>query len=163
MKRNFLLWLLLIGALIGFCEVNTAQAAPQERVLQPVIINGARTEGVTLLLNGAVQNPSCASPQPYTAIDRSYSGWACFDGHTGTWLLNALPPESYSYEYPETTPFYPYGYGPYDSEPYGFLGIPGFSFGFGFDHEHHEHEHHQHEFQHGHGEHGEHGHERGRR
>jgi len=37
---------------------------------------------------------NCPNPRPYTAVDQSSSGWACFDTNTGSWLLNAMPPAS---------------------------------------------------------------------
>src|SRR5205823_11869670 len=35
---------------------------------------------------------TCLNPQPYTTVDGSSQGWACYEQSTGVWLLNALPP-----------------------------------------------------------------------
>ncbi|HEY2384280.1 MAG TPA: hypothetical protein VGK48_24155 [Terriglobia bacterium] len=179
MNRNLFLCLLLTGSLICLVGVNVATAAPQQRIPQSIVVNGQQTMGVTLLQNGIPESPNCAAPQPYTAVDQSSSGWACYDQTGGVWLLHAQPPQAqaypepapeYEYGYPDVTPYYPddyYPYGYYDTPGFSFgwgPGGPAFSFGLGSDHEHHEHG-----FERGHAEHGEHGghrehgHEGGRR
>ena len=125
----------------------------QQRIPQPVIINGQQAQGVMVVQNGTVQTFTCASPQQYVTADESSSGWACYEETTGVWLLHAQPPQqstytyqqppAYSYQQPPAyvpvpgVPVYsnPYGYYPYDFYPYYsyypfFIG-PRFGFGFG--------------------------------
>jgi hypothetical protein len=49
---------------------------------------------VTLMQDGVTLTFSCHNPQPYTTMDQSSSGWACFDPNSGRWSLNAMPPAS---------------------------------------------------------------------
>ena len=143
MNRTIILSVLLAGMLVFSAGPTFAQW--QQRVQQPIIVNGQQTEGVTVLQNGTVQTFSCPSPQPYTTADGSSGGLACFDQSTGTWLMDALPSQS-SGAYPEESPGYYYGYQgvtPYypndDYYPYGFFGGPEFGFfGFRGDREFHE-------------------------
>jgi hypothetical protein len=136
-----ILSVLLAGMLVFSAGPTFAQG--QQRIPQPIIVNGQQTEGVTVVQNGTAQAFSCPSPQPYTTADGSFSGWACFDQNTGTWLMNALPQSTGAY--PEESPGYDYGYQdvtpyyPYDDYPYGFYGGPEFGvFGFGRDRDFHE-------------------------
>jgi hypothetical protein len=155
MVPKLILAILAAGLLVCSPGAGLAQIGVQQRIAQPIIVNGQRAEGVTVLQNGAVQSFTCPSPQPYVAADRSSSGWACLDEGTGAWLTHAQPPASTEiYEYPYVSPYdydYPYDY--YDR----YLGAPAFSFGFGFGggdhHERHEHEHGhgKRSFEHGHG------------
>ena len=140
MKR-FILSILLSGALVLPGKVALAQ----QRIEQPVTIDGQEVQGVTVVQDGAVQTFTCPDPQQYNAIDQSSSGYACFDQATGTWLLHAQPqqsvggyvgppayyPEAPAYTYsPYVYPYaYPYGYAPY-------YGGPLYSFGFGWGHGH---------------------------
>ena len=141
--------LLVLGVLSqaysGFAQVVSGQ----ERLVQPIIINGQEAQGVMVVENGRVVTHTCSAPQQYVTVDQSSSGWACFEPATGMWLLRALPPAStqgaYVYQqpqvyvsqpavpvYPYSYPFgyYPYGYFPYSYYPY-FVG-PQFGIGFGF-------------------------------
>ncbi len=92
MKKAFTLPIFLVFLALFFPASTFAQA--EQEIPQSVIINGRQTHGVTVLQNGAIQSFNCPSPQPYTSSDGATSGWACLDTHTGTWLLNALPPQS---------------------------------------------------------------------
>src|SRR5262249_18708570 len=135
-----------------------------QRISQELIISGQQVPGVMVTENGVVQNYTCPSPQPYVTADGSASGWACFDQATGSWIMNAQPPQQtqtlpqqqtatvysdhlpvfayypYSYypDYPYS-PSYPWGYG---FSPF-FCGAPFLGFGFGFGHgpDHFEHGH----------------------
>src|SRR5689334_19902666 len=93
-----LVFSIMLTALLLFAPAPAfAQSAqPAEHQLtQPVIIDGQQTQGVTLMSDGKVQKPSCASPQSYVTVDDSSRGWACFDEVSGTWLLRAHGPENY--------------------------------------------------------------------
>lgn len=145
MKR-FLLSLLLTALIIVPGAVVHAQPAPQQRIHQPVVINGQEVQGITVVQNGTVQTYTCPDPQPYTAADQSSSGYACFDQTSGTWLLNAEPPQNAGTVYNSPPAYYPeepaYTYSPYVypyDYPYGYYpyygyGGPFFSFGFGGGH-----------------------------
>src|SRR6266571_4774788 len=110
----------------GFASSLFAQTpADQQRIVEPIIVNGQEVQGVLVLQNGAVQSYTCSSPQPYTTANQSESGWACFDQATGMWLLHAQPPLQatappqptivYSQPTPAyvPAPVYDYGYGYY--------------------------------------------------
>lgn len=139
MNRTLILAAFLAGILLCFNGIGFAQGV-QQRIPQAVIVNGQQTEGVTVMQNGMVQTVTCPSPQPYTAVDQSSSGWACLDESTGTWLLNAVPPQSSTVYtqppayYQEAPGYYGYPYYPYDYYPYGYLAGPEFYFGFGGGH-----------------------------
>ena len=134
MNRSFALHLVLAGAL--FLSAGRAFGSPvphQHRISQTIIVNGQQAEGVTVTQNGLPLTFYCPNPQPYTAVDQSSSGWACFDANTGSWLLNAMPPtcasvppacanvytkpphhhaapsDQYNYAYPDYT-YYPEGF-----------------------------------------------------
>ena len=139
--------LLVLGVLSqaysGFAQVLNGQ----ERLVQPIIINGQETQGVLIVENGRVVTHTCSAPQQYVTVDQSSSGWACFEAATGTWLLRALPPTQSTFAYqqppvyvsPPVAPVYPYAYSPYGYYPYSYypyavgptFGV-GFGFGFGF-------------------------------
>lgn len=138
---------LIIGALA--CSDSVFAQAPQQRIVQPIIINGQQAQGVYVVQNGTIQSQSCLSPQQYMAVDQSSSGWACFEPSTGMWLLHAQPPlqtttpqQGPTVIYSQPTPIYvpapSYGYGyypvgyPYYGSPYVFGPSFGFGFGFGF-------------------------------
>ena len=117
------------------------QTAPtgQQRMVQPIFINGQQTQGAMVVQNGTIQVYTCPSPQSYVTANQSESGWACFEQTTGMWLLHALPPPqtTYAYQQPQvyvpapaisTYGYDPYGYAPYDYYPY----IVGPRFGVGF-------------------------------
>src|SRR5690349_18347729 len=133
MAKGLFLSLLLVGAIVCSGTTVRGQAAPpiEQRITQPIIVNGEQVNGVTIIENGAVQSYTCPYPQQYVTADQSSSGWTCFDEATGTWLIHALPPQSadvynqpsvvydsgpsvYSYYgYPYPYSYYPYGYYPY--------------------------------------------------
>jgi hypothetical protein len=95
MNRSFALHFVLAGAF--FLSAGRAFGSPaphQHRVPQTINVNGQQAEGVTVTQNGLVLTFYCPDPQPYTAVDQSSSGWACFDANTGSWLLNAMSPAS---------------------------------------------------------------------
>src|SRR6516164_5708870 len=143
-----LLLSVLAVAFLSFASARIAQSAPvDQRIAQPIIVNGQQVQGLTVVHNGVVQSFTCAAPQQYVAADQSSSGWTCFDESTGTWLMHAVPQTANVYEqyeqppvyYPDTTVYgyygYPYSYPYYDYPYYGypFYGGP-FAFGFGYGH-----------------------------
>src|SRR5438093_8623164 len=67
-------------------------AQAQERITQPIIVNGQQAQGVLVVQDGMIQSQTCPAPQQYVAADQSSSGWACFEASTGMWLLHAQPP-----------------------------------------------------------------------
>jgi len=93
MDRSFALHFVLAGAL--FLSAGRAFGSPvphQHQIPQTIIVNGQQAEGVTVTQNGLALTFYCPNPQPYSAVDQSSSGWACFDANTGRWSLNAMPP-----------------------------------------------------------------------
>ena len=93
MNRSFALHFVLAGAL--FSSAGRAFGSPvphQHQIPQAIIVNGQQAEGVTVTQNGLALTFYCPNPQPYSAVDQSSSGWACFDANTGRWSLNAMPP-----------------------------------------------------------------------
>jgi hypothetical protein len=93
MDRSFALHFVLAGAL--FLSAGRAFGSPvphQHQIRQTIIVNGQQAEGVTVTQNGLALTFYCPNPQPYTAVDQSSNGWACFDANTGSWSLNAMPP-----------------------------------------------------------------------
>src|SRR5262245_13974358 len=86
---------------------------PQERINQPIIINGQEVDAVVVVQSGTILTQTCRAPQSYVTVDQSSSGWECFDASTGLWLLNARPPaqaaapqQPPSVVYSQTTPVY---------------------------------------------------------
>src|SRR6516164_8777769 len=96
----------------------------QERIGQPVIINGQQVQAVTVVQNGVVQTYTCLNPQQYVAADQSSSGWACFDQAAGTWLLHAVPQQSALPQ--QSVPVYNQSsdYYPDTGAAYGYYGYP---------------------------------------
>jgi hypothetical protein len=91
MDRSFARHFVLAGAL--FLSAGRAFGSPApHQTPQPIIVNGQQAEGVTVTQNGSAVTFYCPNPQPYTAVDQSSSGWACFDANSGRWSLNAMPP-----------------------------------------------------------------------
>ena len=93
MDRSFALHFVLTGAL--FLSAGRAFGSPvphQHQIPQAIIVNGQQAEGVTVTQNGLALTFYCPNPQPYSAVDQSSSGWACFDANTRSWSLNAMPP-----------------------------------------------------------------------
>ena len=75
----------------GFAMPSSAEA--QSRIAQQIVINGQMAYGVYVSApGGGMQTFTCDSPQQYTTPDGAAQGWACYDGSTGEWLLNAVPP-----------------------------------------------------------------------
>jgi hypothetical protein len=147
MSKAIVLLLLLTSLCLGLSGPALAQTS-ETRIPETVIVNGQQAQGITVIVNGAVQQFSCSNPQPYITTNQSSSGWACYDQNSGAWLLQSLAPQStagytpsdsysyygspypysyYSY-YPNT--YYPYSSYPYSYNPY-FYG-PAFGFGYGF-------------------------------
>ena len=128
MNRSFALHFVLAGAL--FLSAGRAFGSPMEhhRIPQTIIVNGQQAEGVTVIQNGLAQTFYCPNPQPYTAVDQSSSGWACFDANTGSWLLNAMPPASANvytrppYDHAAPYDHYNNAYPDYTYYPEGFFG-----------------------------------------
>src|SRR5437879_5220819 len=84
-------------AAVAYCNAASVSLAQteltgQQRIMQPIIINGQQAQGVMVVQNGTVQGYTCPSPQHYVTADQSSSGWACFEQTTGVWLLHAQPP-----------------------------------------------------------------------
>jgi hypothetical protein len=141
------LGVLLVIGMLASCYSVFAQAA-QERIVQPIVVNGQQAQGVIVVQNGTIQSQTCSMPQQYVTADQSSSGWACFEASTGTWLLDAQPPAQASVPQQQapavvyTTPApvyvpgpYPYAYGYYAGYPYypyPYFWGPSFAFGFGF-------------------------------
>src|SRR5437667_11115940 len=132
---------LVIGALA--CSVTAFAQTPQERIMQPIIVNGQQAQGILIVQDGTIQSQTCPEPQRYVAADQSSSGWACLEPSTGMWLLHAQPPlqtgPSIIYSQPAPVyvpaPTYAYGYYPFGYPYYPYYGyryIYGSSFGFGF-------------------------------
>jgi hypothetical protein len=93
MDRSFALHFVLAGAL--FLSAGRAFGSPvphRHEIPQTIIVNGQQAEGVTVTQNDLALTFYCPNPQPYSAVDQSSSGWACFDANTGRWSLNAMPP-----------------------------------------------------------------------
>src|SRR6476659_4605181 len=91
-----------------FAPAFAQTVSPLEHQLtQQVIINGQEVQGITLVRDGRVEKPTCSSPQSYSAVNESSSGWACFDESSGTWLLHASTPATTTIY--ESDPQY-YGY-----------------------------------------------------
>ena len=160
MIRKVFLTALLAGVFLYTAGAPPAKAAPSldQRIPQTIIVNGQYVQGVTVVRNGAVQRFTCTDPQQFVTADQAASGWACFDANTGTWLLNAVPPQSATvyqsppayYDVPAYGYYgYPYGY-PYGYYGYPFYGFgPAFGFGFGFGGYGHHFEGHNEHFGHG--------------
>src|SRR5215813_15584477 len=144
MNRSFALHLVLAGALFLASERAFGSPVPhQHRIPQTIIVNGQQAEGVTVTQNGLALTFNCPNPRPYTAVDQSSSGWACFDANTGSWLLNAMSPASTNvntkppYDYAVPYDQYDYAYPDYTYYPEGFFGgRTGHGHG-GHDGEHH--------------------------
>src|SRR5262249_49731376 len=84
---------LALAAVLAFSISAHAQVIMgEQRVIQPIIVNGQQAQGVLVIRNGAIQTFTCPSPQSYVTENQSESGWACFDQATGTWLLHAQAP-----------------------------------------------------------------------
>ena len=156
MNRSFAVHFVLAGVL--FLSVGRAFGSPvsqHHRIPQTIIVNGGEAEGMTVIQNGLAQTFNCPNPQPYTAVDQSSSGWACFDANTGSWLLNAMrpacanvapecaivPPASPVYTKPphhHAAPYgqYNYAYPDYTYYPEIFFDHPALSSGFGHGRHH---------------------------
>jgi len=147
MRRKLVLSMIIAALVIVFTSaLAQASTAAEQRIIQPITVNGQSAQGVLVVENGAVLTVSCDSPVPYVTANQSESGWACFEQATGMWLLHAQPTAQQSstvYNSPSTVyvptyssyyPYYSYGY-PYYSYPYSYYGYPyywGVPFGIGF-------------------------------
>lgn len=134
MSEKVFLSLIVMAALVSFSPLCFAQTGPvgQQRIPQPIIVNGQQVQGVLVIENGAVQSYTCQSPQPYVTTNQTESGWACLEQATGMWLLHAQPPQQATYVYQQppvyvVTPpvpiyrYYPFSYTyycPYSYYPY---------------------------------------------
>jgi len=122
----------------------------EQRIAEPIIVNGQHAQGVLVIDNGTVRTFTCPSPEPYATENKTETGWACFDQSTGAWLLRARPPAQapvpasqptviYTqpapvYVVPPTYTYYPYYSYPYSYYPfsYSYFAGPRFGFNFGF-------------------------------
>jgi len=87
-KNHLLLKSGLTAALNGFSQAP----APQSRIPEQVVVNGQQVSAAYVIApGGGFQSFTCPAPQPYTMLDGTSQGWACYEQATGTWLLNALP------------------------------------------------------------------------
>jgi len=128
MAKAFPFSMLMFAAMMCFATVALAVTTPQvqQRLLQPIIVNGQQAQGLILFQNGVPQIVTCPDAQPYSAADGTSTGWACYDVTPGTWLLNAQPPSqsvSPNPYYPVPAPFYDYfgySYPPDVYHPYGY-------------------------------------------
>jgi hypothetical protein len=85
----FGLAVIALGASNGFSQIPAAQ----DRIIQPVIINGQQVNAAYVTApGGGAQSFTCQAPQQYVTPDGAGQGWACYEAATGYWLLNALPP-----------------------------------------------------------------------
>src|SRR5215470_6007208 len=100
MSKNLVLFMIFVPA-FAYSSPAFAQtpSAGEHGIERPVIINGQQIQGVMTIQNGAIQIYSCRSPQPYTTVNQSESGWACFEQTMGMWLLHAQPPIQTTYAY----------------------------------------------------------------
>jgi hypothetical protein len=86
---------LFLGALAVLIAGLTMPAEAQTQILQPIVINGQTVNGAFVSApGGGMQSFMCDNPQPYSTPDGGSQGWACYDGSTGMWLLNALAPQT---------------------------------------------------------------------
>jgi hypothetical protein len=86
---------LFLGALAVLIAGLTMPAEAQTQILQPIVINGQTVDGAFVSApGGGMQSFRCDNPQPYSTPDGGSQGWACYDGSTGMWLLNALAPQT---------------------------------------------------------------------
>ena len=152
-KRLILAIIITVAFARSYSAFAQSFPANQQRIVEPIIINGQQAQGVLVIQNGTVQGYSCPSPQPYVTANQSESGWACFEQTTGTWLLHAQPPlqttapqQQPTIVYSQPAPVYVatpsigvYGYHPYGYYPYSYYSYPyiigprvGFGFGFGY-------------------------------
>jgi hypothetical protein len=88
---------LLVCSHSAFGQTGQTPPSGQQRIPQPIIVNGQQAQGVMVVQNGTVQSYTCPSPQQYVTADQSSSGWACYEEATGVWLLHAQPPQQTTY------------------------------------------------------------------
>ena len=148
MTKRLILAIIITAALASLSSAFAqSPSTDQQRIVEPIIINGQQAQGVLVIQNGMVQGYSCPSPQPYITANQSESGWACFEQTTGTWLLHAQPPlqatapqQQPTIIYSQPTAVYvpapvygyPYPYYPYRHRYYSYPYITGPRFGFSF-------------------------------
>jgi hypothetical protein len=105
MCKRLIVLLMVVGALGCVQSMAFGQTQPEQRIAQPIVLNGQQAQGVLVVLqNGTIQSYTCASPQPYTTPDGASSGWACFEATSGQWLLHALPPQPEAANPPSAAP-----------------------------------------------------------
>jgi hypothetical protein len=97
--------MIVVGALAciqspAFGQTQTGE----QRIAQPIVVNGQQTQGALVVQNGTLQSYTCPSPQLYTTPDGATSGWACFETASGLWLLHALPPQTQAVPQASTAP-----------------------------------------------------------
>jgi hypothetical protein len=99
MNRKELLSISFVGVFLfafaaqGFSQVQAAQT----RIPQQIVINGQRVNGVYVMAStGGFESFTCSDPQHYTTPEGTSQGWACYEQASGTWLLNAVPPQGQS-------------------------------------------------------------------
>jgi hypothetical protein len=86
---------LFLGAFAVLIAGLTVPAEAQTQIMQPIVINGQTVNGAFVSApEGGMQSFTCDNPQPYSTPDGGSQGWACYDGSTGMWLLNALAPQT---------------------------------------------------------------------
>jgi hypothetical protein len=92
--KPFLPALAVILGIAGTSAVLAQTPVAQNRVAQPVLINGVKVDAAYVLAaGGGIQSYTCPAPQQYATPDGASQGWACFDAATNVWLLSALPPQ----------------------------------------------------------------------
>ena len=146
MTKRLILAIIITAALARSYSAFAQTPTDQQRIIEPIIVNGQQAQGVLVIQNGTVQGYSCPSPQLYITANQSESGWACFDQTTGTWLLHAQPPLQATAPQQQPTivhsqpsavyvpaPLYSYyPYYPFSYYSYPYIIGPRFGFGFGF-------------------------------
>src|SRR5262245_65808740 len=84
----------MLAAALAYASSALAHAfVAEQRIVEPIIVNGQHAQGVLVIENGTVRTFTCQSPEPYATENKTETGWACFDQSTGMWLLRARPPK----------------------------------------------------------------------
>src|SRR5262245_32059079 len=92
MTNRLILSLITTGALAcSYSAFAQSVLTGQQRIIEPIIVNGQQAQGALVVQNGKILGYSCPSPQSYVTIDQRESGWACFEETTGMWLLHGQP------------------------------------------------------------------------
>jgi hypothetical protein len=94
MSKKLIFLMVAVGALVCVQSLAFGQAQTvEQRIAQPIVVNGQQAQGVLVVRDGSMQSYTCASPQQYTTPDGATIGWTCFETASGLWLLHALPPQ----------------------------------------------------------------------